>query len=131
MKLFSRPLVAAKVIITGPDGRILTVRRSKTAPRRPLTWDFPGGLIEPGETMGEAVVRETLEEAGILISTPQPYAREQVYGLDVQLFAASTDNTDVTLSYEHDMYQWVTPAEFELLEAPRFFKIAIRKFTSS
>ena len=127
MKLFSPPLVAAKVIIKNPEGRILTVRRSKTAPRRPLTWDFPGGLIEPGETMEEAVTREALEEAGISISLPQPLARQRIYGLDIQLFSASTDSAKVTLSYEHDMFQWVTPDEFELLDAPAFFKEAIRQ----
>ena len=131
MKLFSSPLIAAKVIIIGPDGRILTVRRSKTAPRRPLTWDFPGGMIERGETIEEAIHREVIEETRLSICTLKPLARQRLYGIDIQLFTSSTDNTVVTLSYEHDMYQWVTPEEFEFLDAPGFFKAAIREFISS
>lgn len=30
-------------------------------------WELPGGLVEPGEIMAEAVVRETFEETGALI----------------------------------------------------------------
>ena len=33
--------------------------------------NFPGGKIEPGETMDQCVIRETLEETGILIKNPK------------------------------------------------------------
>jgi mutator protein MutT len=45
------------------DGRLLLVRRG----RGPAAgeWSVPGGRVEPGETVGEAVVRELAEETGI------------------------------------------------------------------
>ena len=30
-------------------------------------WDIPGGTVEPGESAAEAAVRETIEEAGLVV----------------------------------------------------------------
>jgi 8-oxo-dGTP pyrophosphatase MutT (NUDIX family) len=51
-------------IVLREDGdrlRVLLVR----AKRDPGVWIFPKGHIEPGESAGEAAVRETREEAGV------------------------------------------------------------------
>jgi mutator protein MutT len=44
-------------------GRLLLIRRG----RGPAAgeWSVPGGRVEPGETMAEAVVRELAEETGL------------------------------------------------------------------
>lgn len=56
------PLVGVgAVIIEG--GRVLLVRRG-TEPLRGR-WSIPGGLIEVGEMLSEAVIRETREETGL------------------------------------------------------------------
>ena len=45
------------------DGRLLLIRRGNEPGRG--TWSVPGGRMEPGETIQEAVVRELREETGI------------------------------------------------------------------
>lgn len=45
------------------DGRLLLVRRHNEPGRG--SWSVPGGRVEPGETIQEAVVRELEEETGI------------------------------------------------------------------
>jgi 8-oxo-dGTP diphosphatase len=45
------------------DERLLLVRRGN-APGAG-SWSVPGGRVEPGETVGEAVVREVREETGL------------------------------------------------------------------
>jgi 8-oxo-dGTP diphosphatase len=45
------------------DGDLLLVRRGQ-APALGA-WSVPGGRLEPGETLAEAVVRELAEETGI------------------------------------------------------------------
>jgi len=54
------------------DGRLLLCRRS-IEPRRGF-WTFPAGFLENGESLVEAAVRETREEARAGIARPELYA---------------------------------------------------------
>lgn len=56
------PLVGVGAVIVN-EGRVLLVRRG-TEPLRGK-WSIPGGLIEIGESLRDAVVRETREETGL------------------------------------------------------------------
>ena len=47
------------------ENRVLLVKRNK-APAKGQ-WAIPGGRVEPGETMVQAVQRELLEETGIVV----------------------------------------------------------------
>ncbi|MCQ9157218.1 NUDIX hydrolase [Acidomonas methanolica] len=55
--------VAATIAAVFHEGRILLVRRAN--PPDAGRWGFPGGKIEPGETIENAAVRELLEETGV------------------------------------------------------------------
>ena len=51
-------IVAVSGLISHPDGKILLIR----SPRR--GWEFPGGQVEEGENLIEALQREIQEETG-------------------------------------------------------------------
>ena len=55
-----RSCVGAVVVV---DDRLLLIRRGTAG--RQGEWSVPGGRVEPGETLAEAVVRELAEETGL------------------------------------------------------------------
>jgi 8-oxo-dGTP diphosphatase len=48
-----------------PDGRLLLVQRANEPGRG--RWSLPGGRVEPGEDDATALVREMLEETGLVV----------------------------------------------------------------
>ncbi len=59
-----RPYLAVSAAVIR-DGRVLVARRAKGASTGLYT--LPGGVVEAGETLHQAVVREIAEETGITI----------------------------------------------------------------
>ena len=55
-----RPAIAAAIAVK--EGRVLMVRRRVAEGE--LSWQFPAGEVEPGETGEQAAVREAAEESG-------------------------------------------------------------------
>ncbi|MEU5159117.1 NUDIX hydrolase [Streptomyces sp. NPDC020875] len=64
----NRPGIAAAVVVH--EGRLLMVRRRKSEGE--LSWQFPAGEIEPGESPGAATVREAKEETGLDVTAVRP-----------------------------------------------------------
>ena len=60
--IYPKHIVAVAGLISHPDGKILLIR----SPRR--GWEFPGGQVEEGENLIEALQREIQEEAGVTTS---------------------------------------------------------------
>ena len=94
-------------------------------------WDFPKGLIEPGETPLAAARRETFEETG-LAALDFHWGTEcmdsAMYGDHkiASYFLALATNGEVTLPVnpelghpEHDEFRWVSYAEAQALLPPR------------
>ena len=65
-------LVTVAVGILNDDaGRVLVTRRAPGAHQGGL-WEFPGGKLEEGETLLEALTRELSEELGVRVETTEP-----------------------------------------------------------
>jgi ADP-ribose pyrophosphatase YjhB (NUDIX family) len=60
------PLIGVGAVIV-ENNRVLLIRRGQA----PLLgeWSLPGGLLECGETLREATVREAREETGLVVET--------------------------------------------------------------
>lgn len=58
-------IVAVSGLVRNPAGQMLLVR----SPRR--GWEVPGGQVEEGETLIEALLREIREESGVTVTVGQ------------------------------------------------------------
>src|SRR5882672_6532095 len=69
----ARPVtdVAVGVLIRA-DGAVLLADRPAGKPYAGY-WEFPGGKVEPGESIASALKRELREELGIEIAPPLPW----------------------------------------------------------
>lgn len=120
-------LVVAKVILVGPDDKILLLRRSESDVRRPHEFDIPGGHTDGAEYGNEAAARETLEEAGITVDPRElklVYSEAMAVSDDLSVvwlfYVGHTDTSEVVLSTEHEEYRWVSMAEaIELIDYDR------------
>jgi 8-oxo-dGTP diphosphatase len=59
--------LAVCLAVVDSDKKVLVTRRNVAMKIFPHAWVLPGGHVDPGETLEEAVIRELLEETGIEI----------------------------------------------------------------
>lgn len=113
---------AVTVVIANSDGAILLQRRSDNQ-----LWALPGGAVEIGETVRQAVVRETLEETGLdvdvkhlvgIYSDPQhviEYSDGEVRQQFSMCFAATVAGGSLEPSSESLDIRFVPSSELDLL----------------
>ena len=108
-------LVSVAALVTNDDGKILLVN----SPWR--GWEYPGGLIEPGETFQQALHREIREEAGVEVEITGfvgicKNVERNIVNID---FTARYLSGDLTPSEESTEVIWATPEEaMELITFP-------------
>ena len=59
------PKVAVGAFVFDREGRVLLIERG--SPPGVGLWTVPGGKLEPGETLAQAVAREVREETGLVV----------------------------------------------------------------
>jgi 8-oxo-dGTP diphosphatase len=59
------PILAVGAVIRNDAGQVLLVRRGR--PPRQGEWSIPGGKVEWGETVRDALLREIREETGLTV----------------------------------------------------------------
>jgi len=116
---YPEPTVGA--LIFNPEDKVLLVKQDKWRGK----YVIPGGHIELGETMEDALRREMMEETGLDIHDIQ-FALLQEFIFDQQFykerhfiffdFVCETDSFDVMLNSESQDYVWVSLEE--ALELP-------------
>jgi len=118
-ELNSRPLHVAVGVIE-QDGRILITRRAEDL-HQGGKWEFPGGKLEAGEVIQEALARELEEELGIrpesaspLIRIPWRYHDRHVL-LDVWRVSRFSGTPHPR---EGQPMSWVAPDQLEELNFP-------------
>ena len=113
-----RPFLAVSAAILR-DGKVLIVRRA----RKPAlgVYTLPGGVVEAGETLEEAVRREVREETALDIEPVTLSGHREVVIRDAQgrterhfvilCFAARWLSGEPQLNDELDEARWIDPAD--------------------
>ena len=107
-----------KIVLTGIIkclDEYLVVKRSKNDNYLPGIWEFPGGNIEDGELILEALKREINEEISVDIDTSKvklihfyDEIKEKYHYIELDfLININNKNLNIKLSNEHDEFIWV------------------------
>ena len=114
----ARPFLAVSAAILH-HGKVLVVRRA----RKPALhlYTLPGGVVEAGENLTEAVVREVREETALTVAPVALAGYREVIGHDaggrverhfvILSFAARFIGGEIKLNDELDDARWLDPAE--------------------
>jgi 8-oxo-dGTP diphosphatase len=118
----NRPYLAVSAAIVR-DGKVLVVRRA----RKPALnlYTLPGGGVEVGETLKEAVMREVREETALEVEPVALAGEREVITRDAQgrverhfvilCFAARWLSGEPVLNEELDDARWLDPADLKSL----------------
>jgi len=68
----SPPVDVADAVLVRPDERVLLAQRPVGKVYSGY-WEFPGGKVEPGESVRDALVREIVEELGAEVTQADPW----------------------------------------------------------
>lgn len=111
---YPHPTVGA--LIFNPEGKLLLVQSHKFHGK----YVVPGGHVEVGERLVDAVVREAKEETDLDVYDPQliffqEFIQDESFWQKMHFiffdFACKTDSSDVVLNEEAEAYKWVTLEE--------------------
>jgi 8-oxo-dGTP diphosphatase len=107
--------VAGKAVVR-KGGRILLVQRSLKSGFDPGRWELPGGKIDLGEDLVEALKREIQEEAGLAIKVGRPFKTwhfvKEPFWVTGVTFLCDYVSGEVKLSPEHDAHEWIDPGDY-------------------
>ncbi|HEY4547280.1 MAG TPA: NUDIX hydrolase [Pedomonas sp.] len=127
-------LSAAVKLVCPRERRALLLRQADGR------WDLPGGHLEEGEGLEDALAREVREELGLPLPSVRLlgewlYVRPQRRARLVTFYAlmneAAFDLPDLCLSDEHCEAAWIGIGEVDRLDMPQGYRDAVRTVLSA
>lgn len=119
------PALAVSVALER-DGKYLLVLRAN--PPAQHMYAFPGGRVDPGETLEDAALRELEEETGLKATNPQAFATFDLGSDDpggsvsshffLTVFIAEDPGGDAMAMDDAKAVGWFTPQQIRTLPTP-------------
>lgn len=109
--------VSVADVVISEDGRVLVIKRRDNG-----QWEPPGGELESGEPMQEGLVREVLEETGVVV---EPVDLSGVYQhleryVAALVFRCHVRSGTARPSAEATEVAWISPEEVTTRMTPAF-----------
>jgi 8-oxo-dGTP diphosphatase len=107
------PTVVAALITRNSKLLVCQRKRNDT---HPLRWEFPGGKVEPGESLAEALTRELREELGVSATIgPEVHRTRHRYkelpdDLLLIFFRATIEDSARLQNLQFEKYDWADPS---------------------
>jgi mutator protein MutT len=131
----TQPIVAVAGVVFNTKDEVLLVRRGKEPGKG--SWGIPGGAVELGERMKDAVKRELMEETGVTVDPielitivdrvyPDDDGRVRFHYIIVEYLCQAADVTPMA-SDDVDRALWVSPEAAEEYPLPAITHEVIRK----
>jgi ADP-ribose pyrophosphatase YjhB (NUDIX family) len=122
-------VAAVSAIVTDVAGRYLLVRRSR--PPEAGRWALPGGRVEPGETLAEAVIREVVEETGLAVRPSREVGVVRRPGpggvtYEIHCFIVDLLGGEAVAGSDAADVRWVAPHDLSAMETTRGLLEALR-----
>jgi 8-oxo-dGTP diphosphatase len=108
----------AHAIILDSEGHVLLLKRTYGD----NGWSLPGGSVDPGETIHQALYRECREELGIEVQDVvlTGFYYHSRLNAQVGIFRCSLPNDEeIKLSSEHSEYKWMHLSELSEVQRIR------------
>jgi 8-oxo-dGTP diphosphatase len=118
------------------EGKVLILREAKyDEGTNTGKWDVPGGRIEPDEPFLVGLKREVMEESGLTIEPEEvlgvfetfPTIKGEPCHIVRVYYRVRPLTTQVTLSGDHDLYEWIDPREYSPHEFVSDIEMMIEK----
>lgn len=132
-----RPLVGVGAVLFSPElDRVLLVQRG--APPAEGLWSFPGGLVDAGEPLRQACMREVREETGMEADLndlakvveriiPDNHERIEYHFVILDFWGTASANDQPRAGSDARQVRWVAMDELDSLSTTRGVPEAIRR----
>lgn len=110
--------LSSHAVITNEQGHVLQLKQTYGDKR----WGLPGGALEPGETIHEALFRECMEELGLeveVIYLSGVYFHSVVNSHAFIFRCELPSDADIVLSEEHSEYRYFPIIELSPVQQKR------------
>jgi len=113
-----RPFLAVRAIIANNDGKVLIIKRANTS-HGDGKWCLPGGNVEYGQRVQEAVKKEIKQEISLtctdffflFFEENLPSEESDLHYVNL-IYECVTEGT-LQLNYESSEYAWIGPEDLQ------------------